>query len=68
MLPREAQLRGVVLLVLIVTPEAGVEGFTGSGDGGFEPRGLRDDEVGGDPAVGPATDAEFVGIGKFPAR
>src|SRR5437879_2477435 len=34
-----------------------------TGDGGFETRGLRDDKVRGHASVGPATDAEFLGIG-----
>ena len=43
--------------------EAGEFGGAGPGDGGFEAGGLRDDEVGGDAAVGPAADAKFAGIG-----
>src|SRR6266478_344414 len=42
---------------------AGHQGDARAGDGGFEARGLGNDEVGGHAAVGPAADAELVGIG-----
>src|SRR5580692_4408207 len=42
--------------------ETGEFGGAGAGNGGFETGGLRDDEIGGDAAVGPATYAEFVGV------
>src|SRR5712671_4187656 len=62
-LPGAAQLGFVVALILVVAVEAGVESFAGARDGGFEARGLPDDEVGGDASVGPAANAQLVGIG-----
>jgi len=47
---------------LVVPVHAGVVGFASAGDSGFEAVGLRNDEVGGDPAVGPAADGELVWI------
>ena len=43
--------------------EADEFGGARAGNGGFEAGGLRDDEVGGDASVGPAADAELVGVG-----
>lgn len=43
--------------------EAHEFGSASAGDCCFEARGLRDDEVGGNAAIGPAADTEMVGIG-----
>src|ERR1700722_4341285 len=59
----ETLLGFVVFLILVVAVEAQKFRRAGAGDGGFEARGLRNDEVGGDAAVGPAAYAEFVGVG-----
>src|SRR5438445_619137 len=48
--PGTAQLGVIVPNVLVVAVAAGHKGYAGAGDGGFETRGLRDDEVGGHAA------------------
>src|SRR4029077_10085988 len=48
---------------MVMAVHAGEEGAACAGDGGFEASGLRDDEVGGDAAVGPAADGELIWVG-----
>src|SRR5260370_13760357 len=62
-LPGATQFGFVVLLVFVVAVEAGKEGASCAGDGGFEARSLRDDEVRGDATVRPSSDAQFVRVG-----
>ncbi len=62
-LPRVAQFDRVIALILIVAPHAGIIGGARTRDGGFEAGSLGNDEIGGDAAVGPTANAEFVRIG-----
>src|SRR5690242_9540828 len=61
--PGVAELSVIVELILIVAIEAGEFGGAGAGNRGFETLRLGDDEVRGDAPVGPAPDAELIGIG-----
>src|SRR5262249_25575705 len=60
--PRIAQLREIVSLVLVVAVHTGEFGRTGAGNGGFEAIRLANDEVRGNTAIRPASDAKFVGV------
>src|SRR5208283_4212646 len=61
-LPGIAQLQYILLLILVVAPQAGHFRHARVGDGGFKARRLRDDEVRGDAAVGVATHAQLVWV------
>src|SRR6266446_10919915 len=60
--PRQAELEFPEFLIVVVAVVGNVENFACAGNRGLEPIGLRDDEVGGDAAVGPAAYAEFVRV------
>src|SRR5713226_2808994 len=61
-LPRQAELSLIVLLILVVAVHAGEQSRSSARGGGFEPRGLGDDEISGDASIRPAADAELIRV------
>jgi hypothetical protein len=62
-LPRQTELQLPLELVVVVAVIGGVEHLAGAGHRSLEAVGLGDHVVGQDAAVGPAADAETLGIG-----
>src|SRR2546429_9737134 len=58
-LPGVAEFGFIIALVLVVAIKAREEGAACARNGGFEAVGLRNDEIGRDTAIGPATDGKF---------
>src|SRR5713101_4442999 len=60
--PKQAELSLIVLLILVVAVHAGEQSRSSARGGGFEPRGLGDDEISGDASIRPAADAELIRV------
>src|ERR1700676_3660821 len=62
MFPGVAEFCLVIALVVVMPVEAGKQRDARARDGTFETCGLGNDEVGRDPAIGPAANTELIGI------